>query len=91
MYVELYHDLIYDIQNEMGQNLSYFEIPSGYLKQKSAPIRDNYGEVQEPATGESYCEREMFLIKLKGAINFINSLILDKNDITIKLIEPEPE
>lgn len=81
-YVDLYHASLIDIQDEIGQDLSYFRIPPEELKHHVSGRMRAPRIGGRPSTGggisystERYCDRARFLIALKGAINFINSLI----------------
>ena|SRR5215213_3717418 len=84
-YVNLYHRTLSDIQTELQCDLSEFFIPASELKRQvtSSPsgirlpsqIRSQTRSSQVEYSQESYCERARFMIALKGAVNFINSLL----------------
>ncbi|HEX8139418.1 MAG TPA: hypothetical protein VF544_17790 [Pyrinomonadaceae bacterium] len=90
-YVALYHKTLDDIRAQTNQDLSYFHIPQSELEphvtsisrgpRGRGPSVKNYSE-------EHYCDRERFLMSLRGAINFINALTLDSGATTLPLIEP---
>ncbi len=73
-YVDTYHLLLSDIQNETGQDLNYFRIPTDEVRHRNAGgYTDDYGQWVDVQSDHSMCDREMFMINLHGAINFINS------------------
>ncbi len=92
-YVQMYHRALTEIQSEMGEDLSYFTVPESELEHRVTSVRlgNPYrgGGRQTNYSKERFCDRERFLIEIKGAIRFINSLILDKGANTLPLIEPQ--
>lgn len=70
-YVNMYHSILTDIQTEIGQDLEYFHIPSAEVKKRwTGSVGD-----QDFYTDETFCDVEMFMINLNGALNFIASLL----------------
>lgn len=79
-YVNLYHQALSDIQSETGHDLTYFAIPASELERQVTNmlpvlVPSQRDESREPIySNERYCKRERFLIGLKGALNFLNSI-----------------
>ena len=77
-YVDLLHRTFTDIETVAGLNLDYYAIPDSELKRHitSLPSRrvGRFGGGETTYSDVRYCDRERFLISLKGAIGFINSL-----------------
>lgn len=83
-YVQIYHSLLADIQKETGQDLAYFRIPTGEVRdQDRGGYTDDYGEWVSVRSSRNFCDREMFMINLKGAINFINSFAAERGQRSI--------
>lgn len=83
-YVNLYHRTLSDIQSELHCDLSEYFIPASELKRHVTSIPSgirlpsqirSQRSSQVEYSQESYCERARFMIALKGAVNFINSLL----------------
>jgi hypothetical protein len=79
-YVDLYHKLLADIQTELECDLSYYRIPSGELARQVTstsygPRLPRHPRPETTYSQERYCDSEIFLIALKGAVNFINGLL----------------
>jgi hypothetical protein len=73
-YVKIYHTLLTDIQKETGHDLSYFVIPESELNRKLVMTSfDDYGDGESLYSDNRFCDREIFMINLRGAVNFINS------------------
>jgi hypothetical protein len=89
-YVNLYHKTLDDIRAQYSQDLSYFHIPQEELTHR--PITQialaGIGDVDDLYTENRYCDRERFLMALRGAVNFINALTLDSSATTLPLIDP---
>lgn len=83
-YVDLYHASLTDIQSEIGHDLTYFFIPQSELTRRvtsiPGPRIGRHGGGEKTYSKARYCDRERFLIALKGAINFINSLMPTRQD-----------
>ena len=90
-YVALYHKTLDDIRTQTNQDLSYFYIPPGELEPHLRSITRGprgRGPSVKHYTDEQYCDRERFLMALRGAINFINASTLDSGATTLPLIDP---
>lgn len=81
-YVERYHQALTKIQNETGADLTDFFISRSEITRQETGRRigpriarlDRGPDVSY--TEERFCDRDMFLIQLGAAINYINSFIL---------------
>jgi hypothetical protein len=88
-YVDLYHKTLDDIRAQTNQDLSYFHVPENELHKRLSMTYDNeYGERESLYSDESYCDRNRFLMSLRGAINFINASTQDRGATTLPLIDP---
>jgi hypothetical protein len=80
-YVRIYHQALTDIQNTIRRDLSRYSIPPEELKPRmTSGATPRIGRrAGSPArySSETYCDRDMFLLKITSAISFINSLIVD--------------
>lgn len=78
-YVSLYHSLLTDIARETGHDLDYFRIPASEVTIRSAGGETNFktGEWIPWYTTHAECDREVFMIKFNGALNFIASFLGD--------------
>ena len=76
-YVAMYHSLLADISRETGHDLDYFKVPDNELTIRSHGGETNFetGEFVTWYSKERYCDREIFLIKFNGALNFVASLL----------------
>lgn len=80
-YVEMYHNLLSDIQNEIDEDISYFRVPAEevkpYVKRRASSYNPRARNAEKPVyyTDKSYCDRPMFLIRLNGAIKFLNAFL----------------
>lgn len=76
-YVEIYHSLLADIARETGQDLDYFKIPAAELTIRSTGGQTDFetGEFTQWWSEDKQCDRDMFMIKFNGALNFIASLL----------------
>lgn len=75
-YVTIYHNLLSGFEDQLGHDLAEFRIPSAEVARRSAGGATNdYGEWENYLTDEAFCDREIFLINLNGAVNFIASLL----------------
>ena len=76
-YVEMYHENLTDIQDETEHDLSRFFIPTSELhhRNKLTGHRNRFGGFETAPSMVRYCDREMFLITIKGAIHYLNSWI----------------
>jgi hypothetical protein len=76
-YVVMYHSLLADIAKQTGQDLDYFKIPDNELTIRSTGGETNFetGEWIQWYSDERQCDREIFLIKFNGALNFIASFL----------------
>jgi hypothetical protein len=91
-YVHYYHQILNDIQNEMKRDLTYFHIPEKELEHRTVSVEFPSSQIYT-YSNERFCARERFLMGLKGAVTFINSLTLDYGATTLPLIEarlPDP-
>lgn len=87
-YVAKYHDNVDKIQVATGLDLGHFRIPEDELipvtKTRSESIgRDRLGVSRGTRfiavpTGSYYCPRSMFLIHLKGLVNFLQMQLAPK-------------
>jgi hypothetical protein len=93
-YVALYHKTLDDIHAQANQDLSYFRIPPDELEhrvtsfRRGPVLRHERGTPDKTYSKERYCDRERFLMALRGAINFINSITQDLGATTLPLIDP---
>lgn len=78
-YVALYHSLLTDVAQETGRDLDYFRIPDAEVhKRQSGGKQDiDTGEWEQWYTTHAMCDRDVFLIKFNGALNFIASFLDD--------------
>lgn len=76
-YVSLYESILDDIARETGHDLNYFHIPANELTKRVSGGEHNYdtGQWETWYTDDRQCDRDMFLIKFNGALNFIASLL----------------
>ena len=76
-YVTLYHSLLTDIARETGRDLDYFRIPTGEVRIRTSGGHTNFDtdEWVQHYTTNAECDREVFLIKFNGAVNFIASFL----------------
>ncbi len=75
-YVTLYHSLLTDIARETGHDLDYFRIPESEVRvRKAGGQQHESGEWEQWYTKHAECDREIFLIKFNGAVNFIASFL----------------
>lgn len=74
-YVNLYHSLLTDIESETGHDFDFCLIRDDDLKRRVVMTAfDDYGENPVHTYSNSrYCDRNMFLIKLHGALNYLRS------------------
>lgn len=83
-YVSMYHSLLYDIQTETGQDLTYFGIPADQVtRSDTSGYTDDDGDWVDVQSENAECDREFFMINLRGAINFVNSLFQERGPRTI--------
>lgn len=90
-YVALYHKTLDDIRAQTNQDLSYFRIPQTELEPQVRGANRGprgRGPIQKTYSEERYCDRDRFLMSLRGAINFINASTLDSGATTLPLIDP---
>ena len=87
-YVALYHKTLNDIRAQTNQDFSYFLIPEEELKYKVSYIHSLTEATQTVYSEKRYCDRERFLMALRGAINFINSCTQDMGATTLPLVDP---
>lgn len=77
-YVAFYHSLLTDIARETGHDLDYFRVPDNEVTiRESGGVGDMYGNWEQHYTTHRQCDREVFLIKFNGALNFIASFLDD--------------
>lgn len=76
-YVALYHSLLTDIARETGHDLDYFRIPASEVRVRMSGGETDFetGEWKQHYTSQAECDREIFLIKFNGAVNFIASFL----------------
>ena len=76
-YVNDYHALLDTIQAETGQDFSHFRVPENELtrRERLTGIDVFEGETHTALTPERYCDRAVFLIGLRGAINYIDAFL----------------
>jgi hypothetical protein len=75
-FVALYHTALTNIQDETGYNFIEFFIPMSELHRIRVltDSRRRFGGFETVPSKARYCDRAIFLIKLKASSNFIESL-----------------
>lgn len=89
-YVELYHNTLRSIQEQLGCDLSPFLIPANELERHVTSFR--YGRrIPRIHTGpdvtysdERYCDEARFQIALTAAMNFISGHLQSPSPVTLK-------
>jgi hypothetical protein len=84
-YVHYYHQILNDIQNESRQDLTYFHIPERELENRTVSVEFPSSRIYT-YSNERFSARERFLMGLKGAVMFINSITQDMGATTLPLI-----
>lgn len=86
-FVAMYHTSLTNIQNETGHDLTDFFIPTSELHriQVLTGSRTRFGAFESAPSSERYCDRDLFFIKIKGAIHYLNSWVIHPNE---PLIQP---
>jgi hypothetical protein len=76
-YVTLYHSLLTDVARETGHDLDYFRIPASELTIRTTGGQQNFetGEFETWYADHPECDRDIFMIKFNGALNFIASFL----------------
>ena len=74
----MYHTSLTNIQNETGHDLTDFFISTSDLHptQVLTGSRTRFGGFESAPSRERYCDRDLFLINLKGAIHYLNSWVI---------------
>ncbi|MGH9872955.1 MAG: hypothetical protein ACRD9S_10890 [Pyrinomonadaceae bacterium] len=76
-YITLYHSILTDIERETSHNLDYFRVPASEVRTRKSGGSENIetGEWTQRYTSHAQCDRDIFLIKFNGAVNFIASFL----------------
>lgn len=90
-FVSMYHTSLTTIQDETGHDLADFFIPTSELHriQVLTGSRTRFGGFESAPSSERYCDRDLFVIKIKGAIHYLNSWIIHPNEPLIQSPKPE--
>jgi len=78
--VNLYHDLISKIGEEIGHDLSEFAIPAAEVRHPNAGYTNDSGQGLSEQSTHAYCDAEMFRTHMHGALNFIASLLPESDN-----------
>jgi hypothetical protein len=79
-YVSLYHKTLTDIEGQTDHQLDYFRIPDAELKHRVTSTGRGprgTGPPENTYSTARYCDREMFLIKLNGALHYLTSFLTE--------------
>ncbi|HZG52485.1 MAG TPA: hypothetical protein VEZ40_10145 [Pyrinomonadaceae bacterium] len=90
-FVALYHTSLTNIQNETGHDLADFFIPESELHRIRVLTgsQTRFGGFETAPSSERYCDRDLFLIKIKGAMHYVNSWVIHPSEPLIQSAKTE--
>jgi hypothetical protein len=91
-YVDLYHNALTGIQEQLGCDLSPFVIPDSELEYHLTSFRSGYQPIRQRRkrlpdrtySEERYCARARFDIGLSGAMNLISGYLQSPSPLKLK-------
>lgn len=86
MNLQIYDELISDIEIEIGQDLAYFRIKPDHCKTVDEGSHDDWGRWQKKDT-KLVCEQSVFLTHINGVIAYLNVLLEPEKPQTIGFIK----
>jgi hypothetical protein len=90
-YVVMFHSYLSAIQSETTHDFTSCFIPTSELQhhEEWTGHRDRFGNLLTTPSSVRYCDRPMFLMSLKTAINYLNSWVIYPKGLLIHLPKSE--